>query len=94
MKEYNALWVVIVFAGQALFTLRFLVQWIASERQRRIFAATAFWYFSIGGEAILLAYAIDKILVFICGQARDWWSTLGNIYFIYSNRRGVGGAGS
>lgn len=95
MKEYNILWVMIGFTGQALFTLRFLVQWIASERQRRSVVPTAFWYFSIGGGAILLAYAIYRQdPVFICGQALGLVVYVRNVYFIYYNRRPAGGGGS
>ena len=63
-------WVVIGLAGQLLFTGRFLVQWLASERARRSVVPVAFWWFSIGGGLILLAYAIyRKDPVFILGQA-------------------------
>jgi lipid-A-disaccharide synthase-like uncharacterized protein len=55
--------------GQLLFTGRFLVQWIASERARRSVVPVAFWYFSIAGGVVLLAYAIYRAdPVFILGQ--------------------------
>jgi lipid-A-disaccharide synthase-like uncharacterized protein len=63
-------WIVLGFVAQGLFTMRFLVQWIASERQRRSVVPMAFWYFSVAGGALLLVYAIyRKDPVFILGQA-------------------------
>ncbi len=63
-------WVLIGFVGQALFSLRFIVQWISSERRGQSHIPTMFWYFSIGGGATLLAYALHREdPVFIVGQA-------------------------
>jgi lipid-A-disaccharide synthase-like uncharacterized protein len=57
------------FVGQALFSARFLVQWIVSERKSESVIPVAFWVFSIFGGAFLLAYAIyRKDPVFILGQ--------------------------
>lgn len=66
----NLIWTIVGFAGQALFTARFVVQWIASERARRSIVPAAFWFFSVGGGVVLLIYAIyRKDPVFIAGQA-------------------------
>jgi lipid-A-disaccharide synthase-like uncharacterized protein len=63
------LWLGIGFLGQALFSLRFLVQWLASERRGRSVIPRAFWYFSLAGSAVLLAYAIHlQDPVFMVGQ--------------------------
>ena len=63
-------WVVLGFAAQGLFTMRFLVQWIASERQKRSVVPRSFWYLSVVGGALLLVYAIyRRDPVFILGQA-------------------------
>ena len=51
-------WIIIGFAGQALFSARFVLQWVASERARRSIVPKAFWYFSLAGSAVLLSYAI------------------------------------
>ena len=46
------------------------VQWIVSERERRSTVPKIFWYFSLGGSALLLTYAIKRMdPVFIAGQA-------------------------
>ena len=63
-------WVVLGFVAQGFFTMRFLVQWIASERQGRSVVPVAFWYLSVAGGGLLLVYAIyRKDPVFILGQA-------------------------
>jgi lipid-A-disaccharide synthase-like uncharacterized protein len=51
------LWLAIGFAGQALFTARFLVQWIVSERKRDSVVPVAFWWLSLLGGLTLLSYA-------------------------------------
>lgn len=53
-------WLALGFLGQMLFTSRFLVQWIASERLRRSVVPTAFWWFSIGGGILLFIYALYR----------------------------------
>lgn len=63
-------WIIIGFLGQGLFTARFLIQWIHSERMRKSIIPVAFWYFSLVGGVTLLAYAIHREdPVFIAGQA-------------------------
>jgi lipid-A-disaccharide synthase-like uncharacterized protein len=76
-------WVLLGFAAQALFTARFLVQWIASERAGRSVIPVAFWFFSIGGGLLLLVYALyRKDPVFIAGQAFGVFVYLRNLYFV------------
>jgi lipid-A-disaccharide synthase-like uncharacterized protein len=66
----NTIWVVIGFVGQACFTGRFVVQWIVSEWKKESTIPVAFWFLSMGGGAILLAYAIHiRDPVFIVGQS-------------------------
>jgi|SRR5208283_1501862 len=78
---------VLGFFGQGLFFGRFLVQWIASERQGRSVVPIAFWYFSIGGGGLLLIYAIlKKDPVFILGQGGGLIIYLRNIYLIHRER--------
>ena len=58
------------FAGQLLFGMRFLFQWICSERKKVSYIPIVFWYLSIAGGTILLIYSIyRKDPVFILGQA-------------------------
>lgn len=81
-------WVVVGLGGQLMFTARFLVQWIASERARRSVVPLAFWYFSIGGGVILLTYALyRKDPVFVLGQATGLFIYLRNLYLIHADKR-------
>jgi lipid-A-disaccharide synthase-like uncharacterized protein len=85
-------WVVLGFMAQALFTMRFVVQWIASERARKSVMPVAFWFFSVGGGALLLIYALyRKDPVFIAGQALGLVVYLRNVYFIILNGKQVAG---
>jgi lipid-A-disaccharide synthase-like uncharacterized protein len=81
-------WVALGFLAQALFSMRFLVQWIASERAGRSVVPTAFWVFSIGGGVLLFAYSLyRKDPVFIAGQGLGLFIYLRNLYFIMRDRR-------
>ena len=76
-------WVVLGFVAQGFFTMRFVVQWIASERARKSVVPVAFWFFSIGGGALLLVYALyRRDPVFIAGQALGLVVYVRNLYFI------------
>jgi lipid-A-disaccharide synthase-like uncharacterized protein len=80
-------WLIVGFVGQALFTARFLVQWIASERARRSIVPYTFWLFSIGGGVVLLFYAIyRRDPVFIAGQAGGLLIYARNIIFVRRER--------
>ena len=79
-------WVVLGFVAQAFFTMRFVVQWIASKRARASVIPVAFWFFSIGGGVLLLVYALyRRDPVFIAGQALGLVVYLRNLYFIMIN---------
>ena len=79
----EAAWITLGFVGQALFTMRFLVQWVQTERQRESVIPVAFWYFSIAGGLTLLAYAIYRAdPVFVVGQAGGLVVYVRNLYFI------------
>ena len=78
------LWLSIGLLGQALFSARFLVQWIASERRKQSVMPRAFWYFSVGGGLTLLAYAIyRRDPVFIIGQSAGLFVYARNLWFIH-----------
>lgn len=66
----TTLWIGTGLAGQMLFTSRFLVQWITSERRGESVVPVAFWWFSLAGGVTLLGYAVwRQDPVFILGQA-------------------------
>lgn len=80
--SFNA-WVVIGFIGQFMFTMRFLVQWWATEKAQKSVIPPSFWVFSILGGGIVLAYAIHKQdPVFIVGQAAGLLIYARNLYFV------------
>jgi lipid-A-disaccharide synthase-like uncharacterized protein len=84
------LWLVVGFTAQLMFTMRFLVQWIASERARASIVPETFWYFSLFGGALLFAYAIYRLdPVFILGQGMGLIIYCRNIYFIRDAKRGM-----
>lgn len=80
-------WVLFGFAAQLMFTARFLVQWIASERARQSVMPVAFWYFSLAGGVMLLTYALwRRDPVFILGQALGVVIYARNLWFIHAGR--------
>lgn len=92
----DTLWLGIGLLGQMLFTMRFFIQWIASERARRSVIPRAFWTFSIVGGLVLLAYAIRRAdPVFVIGQASGILIYGRNLYFVAGrSRSGVQTAGA
>src|SRR5258708_31981248 len=81
-------WLALGFLAQGLFTARFLVQWIASERAGKSVIQVAFWFFSIGGGALLLVYALSRRdPVFIAGQAFGVFVYAPNLHFELLDRR-------
>ena len=65
----DIIWLTVGLLGQLMFTARFIVQWIASERAGKSVMPVTFWYFSIFGGLIVLAYGVHKLdLVIILGQ--------------------------
>lgn len=81
-------WVALGFLAQALFSMRFIVQWVASERAGRSVIPTAFWVFSIGGGILLFAYALyRRDPVFIAGQGGGLFIYVRNLYFVMRERR-------
>ena len=83
----NRLWLAIGLAGQLAFGARFLVQWIVSERRGKSVIPFAFWWLSLGGGVILLAYAVHRHdPVFIIGQAFGLIVYLRNVVLIRRRR--------
>lgn len=88
MDISKTLWLVVGFLGQGLFTGRFLIQWIYSEKKRKSIIPTAFWYFSLAGGVTLLAYAIHRRdPVFIAGQATGVVVYVRNLTLISKERK-------
>ena len=82
-------WVAVGLFGQLMFTMRFVVQWIASERAHRSIVPELFWYFSMAGGVILFAYAVHRRdPVFILGQSMGLFIYARNIWLIHAEKRG------
>ncbi len=81
-------WLLVGFLGQALFSARFLVQWLASELRRESFVPLAFWWFSLAGGVTLLFYAVWRgDPVFITGQAFGLLVYIRNLMLIRAKSR-------
>jgi lipid-A-disaccharide synthase-like uncharacterized protein len=84
-------WLLLGLLGQAAFSARFLVQWLASERRRESVVPVTFWWLSLAGGALLLAYALHRRdPVFVLGQSAGLVVYLRNLALI--RRRPPGGA--
>ena len=81
-------WVLLGFAAQAFFTMRFVVQWLASERVGKSVIPMAFWWCSIGGGLLLFVYALyRRDPVFILGQGFGVFVYLRNLQFVLRERK-------
>lgn len=88
--DKETIWLTVGFIGQGLFSARFIVQWIKSEKEKKSVFPVAFWYFSIAGGVTLLAYAIHKQdPVFIVGQLTGLFIYFRNMYFVIFERRNL-----
>ncbi len=90
MSTTEIIWLGIGFMGQGIFFMRWVVQWIASEKHAESRVPVAFWYMSLLGGLITLAYAIyRKDPVFIAGQSIGAIVYLRNLMLIYRTNNGV-----
>lgn len=84
MTTTEAIWIAIGFLGQGLFFGRWIIQWLASERSAKSKVPTSFWYMSLIGGLITLAYAIyRRDPVFIAGQSIGAVVYVRNLMLIY-----------
>jgi lipid-A-disaccharide synthase-like uncharacterized protein len=75
-------WVIVGFFGQFIFFLRFIVQWLASEKEERVVVPLMFWYLSIGGSIIILIYSIHiRDIVFSTAQVASIFIYVRNLMF-------------
>jgi len=82
------IWLGLGFFAQLMFSARFLVQWLASERAGKSIVPLLFWYLSIGGSVLLLAYSIHrKDPVFILGQSMGIFIYTRNLYLIRREKK-------
>ncbi len=85
-------WIVIGLIGQVCFSMRFIIQWVASERKKESTIPLQFWYFSLGGSFILLTYAIHREdPVFILGQSMGSIIYIRNLMLISNKKKALDG---
>ena len=85
--EIDKTWLVVGLIGQGLFSARFFVQWLQSEKLKKSVIPSAFWYFSMAGGITLLAYAIHRRdPVFIIGQGTGLFIYFRNLQFLWRDR--------
>lgn len=81
-------WLIFGFIGQAMFTMRFLIQWVVSEKKKESVIPVSFWYFSLAGGLIVFFYAIHRgDPVFILAYLPGNFIYLRNLYFIYKKKK-------
>jgi len=86
----DKIWLGIGFLAQFLFSMRFIVQWIASEKKKESIIPVYFWYFSLAGGILLLFYAIHRRdPVFILGQGMGVFIYIRNLMLIYRKKKQV-----
>ena len=86
-------WLLVGFGGQALFMGRFVIQLLVSERRRRSVIPISFWYLSIAGALVLLAYAAHRRdPVFVAGQGLGVAIYLRSLHLIRAERAQAKGA--
>jgi len=87
MQDIPTSWLILGFLGQALFSMRFLIQWIYSEKHKKSIIPKAFWYFSLAGGITLFSYAIlRQDPVFIAGQGLGLFIYMRNLMFIRNEK--------
>lgn len=80
-------WALIGFGGTSLFASRFIVQWFQSEREGRSIIPVAFWYCSLAGGIVTLAYTIHlQSVPLSLGQASGLIVYSRNLYLIFRER--------
>ena len=83
-------WIILGLFAQFLFFMRFLVQWIVSEKKKQSTIPVSFWYFSIAGSVLLLIYSIyRKDIVFILGQSVGSFIYMRNLILIHRKEKAL-----
>jgi lipid-A-disaccharide synthase-like uncharacterized protein len=82
--QNDLIWLVLGLVAQLMFSMRFVIQWLSSERQKKSVVPNAFWWFSLVGGLMLMVYGIKRgEPVIILGQAIGIVIYLRNLWFIY-----------
>lgn len=82
-------WKVVGWLGNVTFFSRFLVQWYATEKRKRVVVPSTFWWLSLVGTGLLLSYALfyQRDSVFIAAYALNWIPYVRNLVIHYRTHR-------
>ncbi len=82
----DPIWAATAFIGQMVFGGRFILQWIVSEYKKKSHIPVSFWYMSVVGSAILLAYSIHiKNPIFMLSFSINTLIYIRNLHLIYKH---------
>lgn len=88
MGSVDVAWLVIGLLGQTMFMMRFVVQWIHSERHQQSVIPVSFWYLSLIGGLTVLAYGLHRAEpVIILGQLPGTLVYTRNLMLIHREKR-------
>ncbi len=82
-------WLVFGLIGQICFSMRFIVQWIHSEKKKQSIIPVSFWYYSLAGSTILFIYASIHLqdIVFTLGQGCGLFIYSRNLMLIRTHKK-------
>ena len=87
-NKMEKIFIILGLAGQLMFSARFLVQWIASEKRKKSIVPISFWFLSLFGSFLLLIYAIyRKDIVFTLGQLFGFIVYIRNLLIIKNTKK-------
>jgi len=87
-SAFGVIWVTVGLGGQVMFSVRMLVQWLASEKSRRSVVPVAFWWFSLMGALMMMVYFTwRKDIIGVLGQVTGLAVYLRNLYMIYAGSK-------
>lgn len=87
LRKIELIWLFIGFVGQFVFFLRFIVQWLASEKAKKSIIPESFWYLSLVGSAIVFSYAVyRKDPVFILAFSLNIFIYIRNLVLIKNHK--------
>jgi lipid-A-disaccharide synthase-like uncharacterized protein len=87
LQKTELIWLFIGFVGQFVFFLRFVVQWLASEKAKKSIIPESFWYLSLVGSAVVFSYAVyRKDPVFILAFSLNIFIYVRNLMLIKNHK--------
>jgi lipid-A-disaccharide synthase-like uncharacterized protein len=87
MNTVDFIWLAVGLLGQSMFMMRFIVQWLHSEKHKKSVIPESFWYLSLIGGLIVLAYGIHRVEpIIILGQIPGTFVYIRNLMFIHRDK--------